>query len=390
MKRHFSRSVSGLFFSVILLSSLISCGKDAKKEGENEISDLQQVSFVKKSHKWYYFTKDGFTETELPQQSPQVMELPWTEAVRISSAASVPSSASEQYQAYALVNHLGLIAFSSDKTELFTEVGLFDSRTADSLVFSGKKPVFYLYKSYFFNKGSDEEQDRSHRPFLMDLNPRTGVFYPLVSYENLGLQDDEDIVGFSWNGQVWTCAAKKIDASQIEWKYFTWQPLVELTEFSPALTSDMYIFKNATEDDFKAINMPLLFSSAPAELRSLVASIPAEFSFYVSWRDGSGTSPKSYYQAGNNASTVNAKGISDATSSGLDVIVFADGTTYLRDTKADSICAFRLPLLPAGYSYGEVAIAGNQLIVAWEENNFYKTKRSGFIEVDMDEVRSKI
>ncbi len=382
-------AVAGLVTSVVV----VSCGNGEKSGRENEISDLQQVSFVKKSHKWFYLSQDGFNEVDLPQHAPQVMEQPWTEAVRIASAASLPVDSTEgaDYQAYALVNRLGLLAFSGEDIKLFTDSSYFSSLTADSLVFSDGQPVFYLYKSSFFNSSATSPNDEDkERPFLLDFNSRSGLFYPLVSYQNLGMDTSEEIIGFFWNGESWTCAAKRRRDQQIEFKYFIWKPLVSLTDLNPALLStDSFIFKNATEDDYKKISMPMLFSSAPEDLKSLIASIPSEFSFYVAWRDGSGSSPVNYYQAGRGSSTLNAKGVS-RTESGYDVIVFADGTTYLRTAPDGNISAFRLPLLQAGYSYGEVAVAGNYLIVAWEENNFYKTKRSGFIQIDLGEVIKKI
>ncbi|MBQ3688151.1 MAG: hypothetical protein II932_09980 [Treponema sp.] len=403
-------AVAGLATSV----AAVSCGNRKKAGGENEISDLQQVSFVKKSHKWFYLSQEGFHETDLPQHAPQVLEQPWTEAIRIASAASLPAAfagtdAGGSYTAYALVNRLGMLAFSGSDIELFSDTHYFSKLTADSLVFSDGQPVFYLYKSTFFNSangsataepanaaaiggggGSSGTDDDGERPFLLDFNPRSGLFYPLVSYQNLGLSSDEEIIGFFWNGDSWTCASKRRREQQIEFKYFIWQPLMSLTDLNPALlSSDSFIFKHATEDDYKKINMPLLFASAPEQLKSLISSIPSEFSFYVSWRDGSGNSPVNYYQAGNNSSTLNAKGLAQS-DAGYDVIVFADGTTYLRKTETGSIAAFRLPLLQAGYSYGEIAVSGDCLIVAWEENNFYKTKRSGFIQIDLSEVLKKI
>ena len=53
----------------------------------------------------------------------------------------------------------------------------------------------------------------------------------------------------------------------------------------------------------------------------------------------------------------------------------------------DKVCAaFRLPLLPSGFSYGEEAISGNTLYVAWEESSFFKTGRAGFITVDLKPI----
>ena len=288
-------AVAGLAASV----AAVSCENRKKAGGANEISDLQQVSFVKKSHKWFYLSQDGFHETDLPQHAPQVLEQPWTEAIRIASAASLPAAfagtdAGGSYTAYALVNRLGMLAFSGSDIELFSDTHYFSRLTADSLVFSDGQPVFYLYKSTFFNSlnstndinssaapnaassGSSVTDDDDERPFLLDFNPRSGLFYPLVSYQNLGLSNDEEIIGFFWNGDSWTCASKRRREQQIEFKYFIWQPLMSLTDLNPALlSSDSFIFKHATEDDYKKINMPLLFSSAPEQLKSLISSIPS-------------------------------------------------------------------------------------------------------------------
>lgn len=380
-----------LMSAIINLFFMTSCGNKSKKSGGE--ADLPQISSVQKSHKWFYFSRDSFLPIDMPQNAPQIIELPWTEAVRISSAASVPEKyiSNSPFKAYAVVNRLGILAFSDDSVSVYNDNSVFPSVTADQLVFSGGAPVFYLYRSSFFN---DSSIQTDKEPFLVEFNPNTHLFFPLVSYKNLNLTEDEQIVGFFWDGYTWTCSAKKRLERQVEFKFFTWQPLIDLTELSPALSSDNYLFKSATEEEYKALNMPHLFSDAPEDLKTLVASIPSDFTFYVSWRDGSGTSPVNYYQPGNNSSaTVNAKGLYDNVS-GYEVIVFADGTTYLRQnsegTTDSRICAFRLPLLPAGYTYGEVAIAGSKMYVAWEENNFYKTGRAGFIQVSITNVLNSL
>lgn len=389
MKKIYALLISALFCTFFM----VSCGNSNKNKSNNE-TELPQISSVQKSHKWYYFTRDAIEQIDLPQNAPQIIELPWTEAIRISSAASIPQKyiANSEYKAYAVVNRLGMLAFAEDHINVYNDNSIFPSVTADQLVFSGGMPVFYLYRSSFFN---DSSIQTDKEPFLVEFNPTTHLFFPLVSYKNLNLTEDEQIIGFFWDGYTWTCSAKKRLERQVEFKFFTWQPLIDLTELSPALSSDNYIFKAATEEEYKTLNMPHLFKEAPENLKSLVSSIPSDFTFYVSWRDSSGTSPINYYQPGNNSSaTINAKGLYDNVT-GYEVIVFADGTTYFRknnssDSEDSNICAFRLPLLPAGYTYGEVAIAGDSLYVAWEENNFYKTGRAGFIQVSISQVLNSL
>ena len=66
--------------------------------------------------------------------------------------------------------------------------------------------------------------------------------------------------------------------------------------------------------------------------------------------------------------------------------VFSDGTTYIKKSSENSIKAFRLPLLPKGFSYGEIAVSGDTLYIAWEESSFFKTARAGFISVNLKEI----
>ena len=124
---------------------LFSCAKKNK----TATTELPTV----KIHNWYYFSNEGFQKIDLPQNAPEVYEKPWTESVRITSAASLVDleNKTSEFSAYALVNKKGLLCFNNDKIELYCDNSIFLPDTADSLVFSDGKPVFYLYRSTFFN-----------------------------------------------------------------------------------------------------------------------------------------------------------------------------------------------------------------------------------------------
>ena len=142
-----------LLYIATALFCMTSCGNRKKTNGE---TDLPQISSVQKSHKWYYFSRDSFVPIDLPQNAPQIIEKPRTEAVRISSAASVPKKyiSNSPFTAYAVVNRLGILAFTDETVSVFNDNSVFPSVTADQLVFSGGAPVFYLYRSSFFNDSS--------------------------------------------------------------------------------------------------------------------------------------------------------------------------------------------------------------------------------------------
>lgn len=366
---------------------LASCSKkNAQAEHESSVQKIESL----KIHTWYAFTENGYEQVSLPQNARTVVERPWTEAVRISSAASAIQAAGSSASfcsAYALVNKMGLLAFNGDDISLYRDDSLFENDTADSIVFSDGMPVFYLFRSTFFNENLDGQSPiHKSRPFLITFNPSSRIFYPLVSYDNLHLSPEDQISGFFWDGDTWACASKKAAASSVEFSYFYWQPLVPLASLNPALGDETFLFNSLTEEDYKNLSLPKLWSDAPKELACLLSSISSEYSFYVVWRDFNGTSPISYCQMGVTDAMLNAHG-GVCPSSGYSCAVFSDGTTYLKRIGEDKLlCAFRLPLLPSGFVYGEEAISGNTLYVSWEENSFFKTGRAGFIAVNLESI----
>lgn len=379
-------------FSIIVCAVVpfMSCSKKQNSQeetrAEQSLGESLDLKTIKKNHQWYYFTETSFEKCDLPQNTPETMELPWTETVRLASAGTVPHGDSST--AYALVNRLGMLTFKDDSIELHTDASIFSGVTADSIVFCDGNPVFYLYRSSFFNvdfEGSVSAQVQPSRPFLVEYDTKAKMFYPLVSYGNLGLDDEQQISGYFWNGKTWSCSAKRtVEGKRVEFTYFDWESKTPITELTPAIsTSSNFTFHQSTEENYRLLNMPKYFSSAPGALKELVASIPSEFTFNITWKNGSGNSPVQYFQQGSGAVPQYANG---GANEKYVAAVFADGTTYLKVLGSEDVMAFRLPLLPAGYSYGDFAIAGDTLYVAWEQSNFYKTSRAGFLSVNLNAI----
>lgn len=361
---------------------LISCGRGKddsptfKEETEPELTDIQTVQ---KNHTWYYFTEFDFHQTDLPQNAPSVSQKPWTESVRITSCN----------REFALVNHLGLITFCNDRIELFQDDAIFEGVTADSMVFSGSSPVFFLYRSAFFNKAFESGDKISanallpSRPFLVEFDPGAKIFFPLVTYENLNITDDNEIVGYFWDGTTWACSAKKKENTGVNFTYFNWKSEIDITKLSPALARTSITFSPSDEDKYRKLSIPKTIDQAPDEAKELLDAIPQEFSYTITWKNNNGTSPVQYYKTGKTKTNLNANGalIPD---SKFAAAVFEDGTTYLSWDSSE--IAFKLPKLPAGYIYGDFCISGEWLYTAWEENVNYKTGRTGFIQVNLKEL----
>lgn len=379
-----------MFLCCVCTAALISCKKESGTPiTPTTISDFGVALETTKSHVWYAFTSTGFDQVTSPKDVADVFMQPWTEVPRIASAASAPTAqASSSFDAYALVNKRGLLCFKGDDVSFFEDDSLFASDTADALVFSDGKPVFYLYRSTFFNQ-TLERPSLLHetRPFLAEFDPSSRIFYPLVSYANLGLDQADQVAGYFWDGQTWACAAKKpLKSGGFEFTYFYWQPLVALSQIAPAIAvgQEFCRFSALDEAGYKALNSPRFFADAPEQLQSLLATVPEGFSFHVSWRDASGVSPQSYLRRGGEDLLLSCHG---GVSSRYCTAVFSDGTVYAKRAGTESpVVAFKLPKLPAGFSYGEQAVAGDTLYVAWEESAFFKTGRAGFIKVRLTDI----
>ena len=93
-------------FIAVFIFTLTAVSCSSKKSGSEQ---QPPAKLSVKNHIWYYFTADGFEKTDLPQNAPKTAECPWTEARRISSAASSVSENSGA-PSYAVVNKLGILS----------------------------------------------------------------------------------------------------------------------------------------------------------------------------------------------------------------------------------------------------------------------------------------
>lgn len=384
----------GLYCASVLSIMLLS-GCDGKKslnvsnaKMDDELPVTSELTQNSKHHWWYYFTDNSIEEIDLPQNVPERQKKAWTEAVRIASAASVPSKINPtDFDAYGIVNKIGVVAFKNGNASIYEDVSMFSKASADTIVFSETTPVFYLYRNKFFNDeaGTKLSTIQESRTVLVEYDPVSKVFYPLVSYDNLNLKDNDEITGFFWNGSEWACSVKTFTDEGVEFSYFAWTPLISITELVPSFSKDKFVFSACTEDRYRWLNFPRVYSEAPKVLKELLSYIPESVTFYVSYRDESGTSPISYYQEGSGDGSLNAKALV-CPSSNIIAAVFEDGTTYIKKNGSEKVSAFRLPKLPGGFKYGDLCISGNYLIVSWEETEFFNTGKSGFIKVDLLEV----
>ena len=345
-------------------------------------------------------------------------EKPWTEAVRISAAGNNTSDNC------ALVNRLGILDFTSGRPELFRDVMLFDNVTADTLIFTKGGPVFHLYQNTHFNQQSNgylststtEVEDSFNRPLLVRYDRTQKLCTPVLSYGNMNLPLEAQLTSIIPQEEAWIGAVKIQKKDVVNFKYITFEAL-DKDGSIPDASKRIIPTTDIDADTFRQAQRPIALKDAPLLLKQLFAQVPDSFEFYISCREEGKLAPVLYDNTKNQspAGGYIAQGWGYLSPAGASAL-FPDGTVYItksllmepkdKTTEGEAsqqqntgvpvspstsgVIAFRLPKLPEGFSYGEFTIQGHTLYAGWEETDFYKTARSGFISVDLSAIGKQL
>ncbi len=382
-KKTFSKMCILLCFAVIFSS--------CRNKNTLPVSEIPEI--LKTSHTWYYFSDGDYQKTDKILNVPNSIAKPWTEAVRISSAAIEADQGNGIPKGYATVNRTGILVFENDHITLCSDKEIFSGRTAGNLVFAQKTPFFSVYKSTFFNETKSAVQLK--HPFLVQFDPEQKLIYPVINVENLGLEESAEINDFVFDGQYWTCSIKNSTAEKIDFSYLTFQTKENINLMTPYNAEKMIHISSADTDSFRNARKFKDYSEAPERLKKLLQSIPERVNFTVCVTNAFGHSPRTFSRVNGKSDSeiLTAKAlISDTWAACL----FSDGTLYLQGAlynknilNGGKPLGIKLPKLPEKFTYGDFVISGTMLYSSWEETSFYKTQRSGFLSADLNEILYK-
>lgn len=386
--------------AVITMCVFTGCKGKSKKTADQstKILDVQDQS----DHVWYYFTQDGFAQTDLPENSPLFGSLPYTEAVRISSAGNAVNANDENgNKAYALVNRLGVLCFEGEKISLAKDISVFSDRTAANLVFVNDTPVFSVYKSAFFNGTIDSaayKKDSGSHYFLIQFDDKSKISYPIINGSNIfdaadyNVDNSYEVTDYFWDGKTWYCSLKSLPDSEgkTSFSYLKFQPAAPLLSISPVTASNLITVKESNVNEFRNAMHIMDYSIAPERIRKMLKGFSDEIIFNLEVKSAGGTSPRLYENIPPAATgkELSAKAI---ISQSWSAALFEDGTLFIEGAlpgkhilRGGKPVAIRLPKLSDGYVYSDFVISGTTLYAAWEQTDFYKIIRSGFLSVDLD------
>ena len=375
---------------VVMAFIFISCNKSNK----TEILAEEKISLPSSMYEFYYFSDGGYRKISKVSEAPTVPEKPWTQATRISSISCAAFSDSDEIdsvpKAFALVNRIGLLVFENDSISLAPDTQLFSGRTAGNLTFYDDTPIYSLYRSTFF--GDSERNLKGFHPFLVQFNANQNVSYPVVNVENLGFDEKTEITDYIWDGKIFCCYAKTTTDNRVSFSFRAFQPKEHLLSITPESASKNILTRELSAEDFRAVQKIEPFENAPDRIKELLSSLKNS-DYLISVMTSGGHSPRKFINANSSSDesqVINAYGlISDSWSA----VLFQDGTIFLKGALAlerifnhGNTVVIRLPRLPKGFSYSGFAITGRNLYAAWEETDFYKCARSGFISVELAKI----
>ncbi len=386
------------FLLTLIVLNLI-CFLFSGCKNKNKSKDEQKIVEIgtqKSDHAWYYFTQDGFAQTESPRDVPFAGSIPYTEAVRVSSANNGATMPNGTVKAYALANRLGVICFEDDKISLAKDVNVFSDRTAANLVFIDGIPLFSVYKSAFFNdtiSSAAYKNNTGAHLFLVQFDDTSKISYPVINSTNLTQKSNAEVTDFYWDGSEWFCSMKSVAddaAGKTDFSYIKFKPAAPIASISPVSAADLITVKESTVSEFRQAMSVKGYAQAPERIRNMLNGFDSTVPFIIEVKSAAGTSARVYENEvpGSFEQQLNAKAI---ISQSWSAALFEDGTLFIEGAlpgkhilRGGKPVAIRLPKLDAGYVYSEFVISGTTLYAAWEQTDFYKVSRSGFLSVDLD------
>ena len=386
-------------FLLTLIALNLICFLFSGCKNKNKSKDEQKIVEIgtqKSDHTWYYFTQDGFAQVDSPRNAPFAGSFPYTEAVRVSSANNGATMPNGTVKAYALANRLGVICFEDDKISLAKDVNVFSDRTAANLVFIDGIPLFSVYKSAFFNdtiSSAAYKNNTGAHLFLVQFDDTSKISYPVINSTNLTQKSNAEVTDFYWDGSEWFCSIKSVaddTAGKTDFSYIKFKPAAPIASISPVSAADLITVKESTVNEFRQAMSVKAYAQAPERIRNMLNGFDSTVPFIIEVKSAAGTSARVYENEvpGSFEQQLNAKAI---ISQSWSAALFEDGTLFIEGAlpgkhilRGGKPVAIRLPKLDAGYVYSEFVISGTTLYAAWEQTDFYKVSRSGFLSVDLD------
>lgn len=247
---------------------------------------------------------------------------------------------------------------------------------------------------FYQNTIFTENTEQTAAPSLCKYEPVTGGFKPILSARNFGLPPYAQLVNFSYSGKWYACF-KTEKNGKVEFDYFSFKKIIDVENAG---------YKKISADSFRRNTAPIILSEAVLKNMessgengfSALANEVEEGSIKIEYCSSDWESSKTYIKNKNNFSSeyiadteyeafavkCRNKGEGEIT----EAILLNTGKLYANIKGGGSVIKL-LPELPKGFVYTYFASYGNFILAGWEEQDFFRVGRSGFIVYNFNAER---
>jgi hypothetical protein len=381
---YFSKLTRLFCFFIFAFSAVFSsCSK--KTSVDELVSLTEEIKTTADNISWYYFTKDSVFKTDSLENTPKTGFKTWQDAVRVTDSFQTENDS------FMLVNKSGILYLNQNEPELITDSSIFKENSAGTFIQCRQIPVFNIYKNNFFTVENDNSPEGPEQ-IIYQFRKETKTFYPVISKTELKLSPVQEISSFIKKDNLIYAMTRDTSGEKIKYAYFSFSDEYLLFKTNGNAKAVQLQKEKENQENYRQLLTPVPFTEAPKRIRSLLGRVPASCSFIVKIKS---TTDNVYPQYINEAADTDHQIIECKIllAQNYSIAVFEDGTTFFSGSLPDKYiisngepCAFRLPKLLPEFVYTDIAVAGNKLYVAWEEDNFYETARSGFLEVQLENI----
>lgn len=311
--------------------------------------------------------------------------MPWTEAVRISGTGLMYE------RPIFLVNKSGVFSFftppaynseGADFPEL-VPAGL--SLSCSGFYTSDAGVLIRFYQNTIFNK-----EEKTQAPSLCRYEPVTRQIIPIVFPADFGLPSYAQLISFSYSDK-WFACFKTEETTSVDFKYFSFSEIKDISAGK---------YREISAEAFMRKTSPLILESAVFDklikngeeaFSNLLKSIEEE-SVKIEYCNAYAESFTTYIK--NNSQTEYAadteheafavKTKAPKTGEISEAILLENGKLYANIKGSDKTAVKKLPPLPERFVYTYFAPCGNFIIAGWEEQDFFKVGRAGFVLFDFN------
>jgi hypothetical protein len=228
---------------------------------------------------------------------------------------------------------------------------------------------------------------------MYQFRKATKTFYPVISKKELQVTSTQEISTIIKSDKIFYAMTRDTSGEKIKYSYFSFLDDYVLFKTNGSAKSVQLQKQKERQETFRQLLTPVPFADAPKRIRALLGRVPASFNFIVKVKTTSGDKTYPQYIHDTTENDLIPLECKVLLAQNYSIAVFADGTTFFSGALPDKYivangepCAFRLPKLLPDFTYTDIAVVNNTLYVAWEEDNFYETGRSGFLEVALENI----